>query len=150
VRDERPFAGARPPAALFCYSPDRKGEHPRVHRTAIIADSVKSVARIKSKGNFALKLSLEAITLFCADFLVQNKPVIYGYARVSTDGQSVTAQVTELRKRLAQHDFAAMRALEKRASILVGRLSLSRAVRRANATGYFGLQSVVTRLADRA
>jgi transposase len=31
VRDERPSAGARPPAALFCYSPDRKGEHPRVH-----------------------------------------------------------------------------------------------------------------------
>jgi transposase len=31
VRDERPFAGARPPAALFFYSPDRKGEHPRRH-----------------------------------------------------------------------------------------------------------------------
>jgi transposase len=31
VRDERPFAGARPPAALFRYSPDRKGEHPRAH-----------------------------------------------------------------------------------------------------------------------
>ena len=31
VRDERPFAGARPPAALFCYSPDRKGEHPQAH-----------------------------------------------------------------------------------------------------------------------
>ncbi|HEY3910645.1 MAG TPA: IS66 family transposase [Stellaceae bacterium] len=31
VRDERPFAGSRPPAALFFYSPDRKGEHPRVH-----------------------------------------------------------------------------------------------------------------------
>jgi transposase len=31
VRDERPFAGSRPPAALFCYSPDRKGEHPKVH-----------------------------------------------------------------------------------------------------------------------
>src|SRR5205807_10584796 len=29
VRDERPFAGSRPPAALFFYSPDRKGEHPR-------------------------------------------------------------------------------------------------------------------------
>jgi transposase len=29
VRDERPFSGERPPAALFCYSPDRKGEHPR-------------------------------------------------------------------------------------------------------------------------
>jgi len=31
IRDERPFAGARPPAALFLYSPDRKGEHPRAH-----------------------------------------------------------------------------------------------------------------------
>jgi transposase len=31
VRDERPFAGCRPPAALFFYSPDRKGEHPRLH-----------------------------------------------------------------------------------------------------------------------
>src|SRR5438477_7110715 len=31
VRDERPFAGTRPPAALFSYSPDRKGEHPRAH-----------------------------------------------------------------------------------------------------------------------
>ena len=43
-----------------------------------------------------------------------------------------------------------MRALEKRASTLVGRLSLSRAERRADATGYFGLQAVITRLADRA
>src|SRR5437588_4024500 len=31
VRDERPFAGTRPPAALFFYSPDRKGAHPRAH-----------------------------------------------------------------------------------------------------------------------
>lgn len=31
VRDERPFAGACPPAALFFYSPDRKGEHPKEH-----------------------------------------------------------------------------------------------------------------------
>jgi transposase len=31
VRDERPFAGERPPAALFFYSPHRKGEHPRAH-----------------------------------------------------------------------------------------------------------------------
>ena|ERR1700730_9372735 len=35
-----------------------------------------------------------------------------------------------------------MRAIEKRASTLVGRLGLSRAERRANATGYFGLQAV--------
>src|SRR4051794_2396852 len=31
VRDERPFAGSRPAAALFLYSPDRKGEHPQTH-----------------------------------------------------------------------------------------------------------------------
>jgi transposase len=31
VRDERPFAGSRPPAAAFFYSPDRKDEHPRAH-----------------------------------------------------------------------------------------------------------------------
>jgi transposase len=31
VRDERPFAGSRPPAAVFFYSPDRKGEHPKAH-----------------------------------------------------------------------------------------------------------------------
>jgi transposase len=31
VRDERPFVGARPPAAVFFYSPDRKSEHPLKH-----------------------------------------------------------------------------------------------------------------------
>ena len=31
VRDERPFAGPAPPAALFHYSRDRRGEHPRAH-----------------------------------------------------------------------------------------------------------------------
>lgn len=30
VRDDRPFAGAAA-AAFYCYSPDRKGEHPRAH-----------------------------------------------------------------------------------------------------------------------
>jgi transposase len=29
VRDDRPFAGEAPPAALYFYSPDRKGEHPQ-------------------------------------------------------------------------------------------------------------------------
>ena len=31
VRDDRPFGGADPPAAMFYYSPDRKGEHPQAH-----------------------------------------------------------------------------------------------------------------------
>ena len=31
LRDERPCAGPAPPAVLYRYSPDRKGEHPRRH-----------------------------------------------------------------------------------------------------------------------
>lgn len=31
VRDDRPFAGPAPPAVLYRYSADRKGEHPRAH-----------------------------------------------------------------------------------------------------------------------
>lgn len=31
VRDDRPFAGQAPPAAMFYYARDRGGEHPRVH-----------------------------------------------------------------------------------------------------------------------
>src|SRR6202166_1986842 len=31
VRDDKPFGGASPPAAMFYYSRDRKGEHPRLH-----------------------------------------------------------------------------------------------------------------------
>ncbi|WP_183629494.1 IS66 family transposase [Novosphingobium sediminicola] len=31
VRDDRPFGSADPPAALFYYSRDRRGEHPRAH-----------------------------------------------------------------------------------------------------------------------
>jgi transposase len=34
VRDDRPFAGADPPAALFHYSRDRRGEHPQTHLAA--------------------------------------------------------------------------------------------------------------------
>jgi len=31
VRDDRPAASTEPPAVLFRYSPDRKGEHPKAH-----------------------------------------------------------------------------------------------------------------------
>jgi transposase len=31
VRDDRPANDSSPPAVWFCYSPDRKGEHPKVH-----------------------------------------------------------------------------------------------------------------------
>jgi len=31
IRDDKPFGGAGPPAAIFYYSRDRRGEHPRAH-----------------------------------------------------------------------------------------------------------------------
>ena len=31
LRDDRPFGGTDPPAAIFYYSPDRRGEHPQEH-----------------------------------------------------------------------------------------------------------------------
>ena len=31
LRDERPHAGMAPPAVLYCYTPDRKGEQCRAH-----------------------------------------------------------------------------------------------------------------------
>lgn len=31
VRDDRPWSGAAPPGAVYRFSPDRKGEHPRQH-----------------------------------------------------------------------------------------------------------------------
>src|ERR1700735_1315879 len=31
VRDDKPFSGTAPPAAMFYYSRDRKGEHPQTH-----------------------------------------------------------------------------------------------------------------------
>jgi hypothetical protein len=34
LRDERPHAGQGPPAVVYRYSPDRRGEHPRAHLAA--------------------------------------------------------------------------------------------------------------------
>lgn len=34
LRDERPYAGQGPPAVVYRYSPDRRGEHPRAHLAA--------------------------------------------------------------------------------------------------------------------
>jgi transposase len=57
VRDERPFAGARPPAALFFYSPDRKGEHPQAHlkdfRGIIHADGYAGFNELFVSGRIA-------------------------------------------------------------------------------------------------
>jgi transposase len=54
VRDDRPFGGADPPAALYRYSPDRKGEHPREHlrtfRGILQADGYAGFAGLYGDG----------------------------------------------------------------------------------------------------
>jgi hypothetical protein len=52
------------------------------------------------------KNSLDLKSLFCCTKPVHNyAPMIYGYARVSTDGQSVDAQVKQLRDAGAEKVF---------------------------------------------
>lgn len=54
ARDDRPFGGQAPPAVLYCYSPDRKGEHPRAHlasfRGILQADGYAGYAGLYDRG----------------------------------------------------------------------------------------------------
>ncbi len=54
VRDDRPFAGEAAPAVLYCYSSDRKGEHPRTHlapfRGILQADGYAGYAGLYDRG----------------------------------------------------------------------------------------------------
>ncbi len=54
VRDDKPFGGADPPAAMFYYSPDRKGEHPRAHlanyRGILQADAYGGYGKLYEAG----------------------------------------------------------------------------------------------------
>src|SRR5690606_2723750 len=54
VRDDRPFGGPAPPAALLFYSPNRAGEHPRQHLAdwsgILQADAYGGYARLYDAG----------------------------------------------------------------------------------------------------
>ena len=54
ARDDRPFGGKAPPAVLYCYSPDRKGEHPRAHLASfhgiLQADGYAGYAGLYDRG----------------------------------------------------------------------------------------------------
>ena len=63
------------------------------------------LARRSRDAREAANLAPDPIALFCCIYLLQNDPMIYGYARVSTDGQSVDAQVTQLRAAGAEKVF---------------------------------------------
>jgi len=54
ARDDQPFGGQAAPAVLYCYSPDRKGEHPRQHlagfRGILQADGYAGYAGLYDRG----------------------------------------------------------------------------------------------------
>ena len=54
ARDDQPFGGQAAPAVLYCYSPDRKGEHPRAHlagfRGILQADGYAGYAGLYDRG----------------------------------------------------------------------------------------------------
>ncbi len=54
ARDDQPFGGEAAPAVLYCYSPDRKGEHPRQHlagfRGILQADGYAGYAGLYDRG----------------------------------------------------------------------------------------------------
>jgi transposase len=54
VRDDRPFGGQAPPAVLYHYSPDRKGEHPKAHLASfhgiLQADGYAGYAGLYERG----------------------------------------------------------------------------------------------------
>jgi transposase len=54
ARDDQPFGGQAPPAVLYHYSPDRKGEHPRQHlagfRGILQADGYAGYAGLYDQG----------------------------------------------------------------------------------------------------
>jgi transposase len=54
ARDDRPFAGNAAPAVLYCYSADRKAEHPQAHLASfhgiLQADGYAGYARLFDRG----------------------------------------------------------------------------------------------------
>ena len=54
ARDDQPFAGTAPPAVLYRYTPDRRGEHPRAHLTGfrgiLQADGYAGFAQLYQGG----------------------------------------------------------------------------------------------------
>jgi transposase len=56
VRDDRPWGGSDPPAAVYAFSPDRKGEHPQSH----LADFA-GILQADAYGGFAKLYEAQAV-----------------------------------------------------------------------------------------
>jgi transposase len=62
VRDDRPFAGPDPPAAMFFYSRDRGGEHPEQHLASYAglmqADAYAGFSKLYKRCRAAIRTAM--------------------------------------------------------------------------------------------
>jgi Transposase IS66 family len=88
VWDDRPFAGGAPPAALFWYSRDRRGEHPATH---LVGSS-----DILQADAMPVSASSPTLAQRCPSLLAQRVPVLI--AGLGADADSPCCIFTQRRK----------------------------------------------------
>jgi transposase len=79
VRDDRPFGGAGPPAAVFYYSRDRRGEHPAAHLAGwsgvLQADAYSGYGAIFMRRGGTLRPSWKPAAGLTADVKCSSSPM---------------------------------------------------------------------------
>jgi transposase len=142
VRDDRPFAGKAAPAVLYCYSPDRKGEHPRTHlgpfRGILQADGYAGYAGLYERGVTEAACWAHARRKFFDVHAATQSPLAYEvlqriaalYAiEAEIRGQPADSRVT-VRKARSAPLFTDLRAwLEKTQARISGKSDLAAAIR---------------------
>ena len=142
VRDDRPFAGKAAPAVLYCYSPDRKGEHPRTHlgpfRGILQADGYAGYAGLYERDVTEAACWAHARRKFFDVHAATQSPLAYEalqriaalYAiEAAIRGQSPDSRVT-VRKARSAPLFTDLRAwLEKTQARISGKSDLAGAIR---------------------
>jgi transposase len=113
VRDDRPFAGPAPPAALYRYTPDRKGEHPREHlrefRGILQADGYAGFAGLYGDGRIVEAACLAHARRKFYDEHVRNQ------SPIAAEALRQIARSTRSRRRSAVGRPSSVYALGRRA-----------------------------------
>ena len=142
VRDDRPFAGKAAPAVLYCYSPDRKGEHPRARlasfRGILQADGYAGYAGLYDRGVVEAACWAHARRKFFDVHAATNSQLAYEALQRIAALYAIEATIrgeppdVRLRVRQAQSAplFAELKAwLEKTQSRISGKGELAAAIR---------------------
>ena len=94
VLDREGHRHRRPRPEFRCRQPEGSGLTARTEGCRVLPFATPPRKSRKTHQTYAA----DRITLFCRRFRVQISTMVYGYARVSIDGQSVAAQVAALKK----------------------------------------------------